>query len=202
MAGSAEWVAGSAVKLVIFSDFWRGATRPRHKSKKMLKKIWRNFGGNSRNFGGMGGCLGRMGGWLCHKTWHFFRFLAQRRAPTPKIELFPSVDPKNSFECDNKVLCYWVFVIPCFCDISDSGDSLRSSRSAHVQICVLCFMCCFICCYVLCFIFHILCFMFYVLCVTFHVLCFVHVLCFIFHVLCFVMFYVLCFDRHNTKHET
>ena len=38
VAGSAEWVAGSAVKLGIFSDFWRGAGRPRQKSKKMLKK--------------------------------------------------------------------------------------------------------------------------------------------------------------------
>ena len=36
VAGSAEWVAGSAVKLDIFSDFWRGAGRPRQKSKKML----------------------------------------------------------------------------------------------------------------------------------------------------------------------
>ena len=38
----AEWVAGSAqcvaglVGLGIFSDFWRGATRPRQKLKKML----------------------------------------------------------------------------------------------------------------------------------------------------------------------
>ena len=36
VAGSAEWVAGSAVKLGIFSDFWRGAGRPRQKSKNRL----------------------------------------------------------------------------------------------------------------------------------------------------------------------
>ena len=40
----AEWVAGSAVKLGIFSNFWRGARRPRQKSKNMLKTIRRNFG--------------------------------------------------------------------------------------------------------------------------------------------------------------
>ena len=34
--GLAEWVAGLAVKLGIFSDFRRGATRLRQKSKKML----------------------------------------------------------------------------------------------------------------------------------------------------------------------
>ena len=36
--------------------------------------------------GGMGGWLGGMGGWLGRKTWHFFRFLARRYAPAPKIE--------------------------------------------------------------------------------------------------------------------
>ena len=35
---------------------------------------------------GMGGWLGGMGGWLGRKTWHFFRFLARRYAPAPKIE--------------------------------------------------------------------------------------------------------------------
>ena len=34
----------------------------------------------------MGGWLGGMGGWLGRKTWHFFRFLARRYAPAPKIE--------------------------------------------------------------------------------------------------------------------
>ena len=38
------------------------------------------------NSGGMGGWLGGMGGWLGRKTWHFFRFLARRYAPAPKIE--------------------------------------------------------------------------------------------------------------------
>ena len=43
MAGSAEWVAGSAVKLGIFSDFWRGASARAKNRKKCLK----NFGGIS-----------------------------------------------------------------------------------------------------------------------------------------------------------
>ena len=37
MAGSAEWVAGSAVKLGIFSDFWRGASARAKNRKKCLK---------------------------------------------------------------------------------------------------------------------------------------------------------------------
>ena len=43
MAGSAEWVAGSAVKLGIFSDFWRGASARAKNRKKCFKK----FGGIS-----------------------------------------------------------------------------------------------------------------------------------------------------------
>ena len=39
----AEWVAGSAVKLGIFSDFWRGASARAKNRKKCLK----NFGGIS-----------------------------------------------------------------------------------------------------------------------------------------------------------
>ena len=52
MAGSAEWVAGSAVKLGIFSDFWRGASARAKNRKKCFKQfggilaeIWLNFGG-------------------------------------------------------------------------------------------------------------------------------------------------------------
>ena len=52
MADSAEWVAGSAVKLGIFSDFWRGATRPRQKSNKndlkILAEFWSKFLPNIR----------------------------------------------------------------------------------------------------------------------------------------------------------
>ena len=43
MAGSAEWVAGSAVKLGIFSDFWRGASA----RAKNRKKCFKNGGGIS-----------------------------------------------------------------------------------------------------------------------------------------------------------
>ena len=43
VADSAEWVAGSAIELGIFADFWRGAGRPRQKSKKMIKRFGRNF---------------------------------------------------------------------------------------------------------------------------------------------------------------
>ena len=43
VAGSAEWVAGSAVKLGIFSDFWRGASA----RAKNRKKCFKEFGGIS-----------------------------------------------------------------------------------------------------------------------------------------------------------
>ena len=43
VAGSAEWVAGSAVKLGIFSDFWRGAIA----RAKNRKKCFKNGGGIS-----------------------------------------------------------------------------------------------------------------------------------------------------------
>ena len=39
MAGSAEWVAASTVKLGIFSEFWRGASARAKNRKKCLKHI-------------------------------------------------------------------------------------------------------------------------------------------------------------------
>ena len=40
----------------------------------MSEWIWQNFAEFWRN------------GWLAWRTWHFFRFLARRRTPAPKIE--------------------------------------------------------------------------------------------------------------------
>ena len=65
----------------------------------ILAEFWQKI---RRNFGGMGGWLGGMGGWLGRKTWHFFRFLARRYAPTPKIE-------KNAKQMSAE---FWITFLP------------------------------------------------------------------------------------------
>ena len=72
----------SAIKLGIFSDFWRRAAHRRQKSKKMLNENLAFF----PIFGGVLRTAAKNRKKCLMETWHFFQFLAACYAPPPKIE--------------------------------------------------------------------------------------------------------------------